>query len=161
MVFFCGKKNFRRFAKTFSAFIGCDISRKMLCVLCIFHKIRNGAGLWKKTEHFLVICRIAEIDNAFLRIFNAVMFLEIKQAHGKFVIVTEPGVDVDGAYVSLCADGFYRLENLFCFLKSELVVLIFRIVERKIVKAAVLVDAYFDFRVFGGETLTYKGLDNR
>ena len=39
--------------------------------------------------------------------------------------------------------------NLFCFLKSKLVVLIFRIVECKIVKTAVLVDAYLDFWIFG------------
>ena len=67
----------------------------MLCVLCIFHKVCNSAGFWKKAEHFLIVCGVAEINNTFFGVFDAIMLFEIEKAHGKFVVISEPGVDVD------------------------------------------------------------------
>ena len=135
-------------APPFAALESCDIGGKMLRIFRIFHKVCNSTGFREKSEHLFVICGVAEIDHAFFRIFNAVMFFEIKKAHGEFVVISEPGVDMDGTDISFCTDFFYGIKNLFCFFKSKFIVFVFCIVESKIVETAVLVDADFYLRIF-------------
>ena len=106
----------------------------MLHIFCVFHKIPDAAGNGKISEHFLIVGGIAEINRAFRGIFDSVVLSEEKKAHGKLVVIAEPGVDVDGADVSICTGGFYRRKNLLRFLEGKAVVLVLRIVECKIVE---------------------------